>query len=171
MIKLRRCAGLSRFLLFAHCKCVIGLDKSGYQVIIFLISPRKHILWYSLEAPHLGASNEYHNIYFYGEIRKYRYFWTDKKHLIKGYMACGPKRLSKLFTKDVKLLSNAFTMCSKGTEYTWLIGWQLLWLPVSFPSPTSPVVNSKSTENAPRLPSTQLKMERIRSTSEQIISF
>ena len=23
----------------------IGLDKSGYQVYIFLISPRKHMLW------------------------------------------------------------------------------------------------------------------------------
>ena len=36
----------------------IGLDKSGYQVNIFLISPRR------------GASNKYHNICFRGEIRK-----------------------------------------------------------------------------------------------------
>ena len=25
--------------------CIIGLDKSGYQVDIFLISPRNHMLW------------------------------------------------------------------------------------------------------------------------------
>ena len=48
----------------------IGLDKSGYQVSIFLICPRKHMLWYSLEAPRRGASNEYHNICFCGQIRK-----------------------------------------------------------------------------------------------------
>ena len=30
---------------------LIGLDKGGYPVNIFLISPRKHILWYSSEAP------------------------------------------------------------------------------------------------------------------------
>ena len=63
----------------------IGLDKGGYLVNIFLISPRKHMLWYSLEAPlsheniccgysleapQQGTSNEYHNICFRGEIRK-----------------------------------------------------------------------------------------------------
>ena len=36
----------------------IGLDKSGYQVNVFLISP-----WQ-------GGSNEYHNIHFRGDIRK-----------------------------------------------------------------------------------------------------
>ena len=37
----------------------IVLDKSWYQLNSFLISRRKHILRYSLEAPHRGASNEY----------------------------------------------------------------------------------------------------------------
>ena len=37
----------------------IGLDKGGYPVNNLLISPRKHMLWYSLEAPRRGASNEY----------------------------------------------------------------------------------------------------------------
>ena len=41
----------------------IGLDKSGYQVYIFLISPRKHMLWYSLEAPLMEKKEEY------------QYFW------------------------------------------------------------------------------------------------
>ena len=36
-------------------------DKSGYHIKIFLISPQK------------GASNEYHNIRFCGEIKKKRY--------------------------------------------------------------------------------------------------
>ena len=46
-----------------------ALDKRGYPHI-FLISPQKHMLWYSLEAPRRGASNEYHKICFHGEIRK-----------------------------------------------------------------------------------------------------
>ena len=34
------------FLIFFAKTCTfIGLDKSGYQVNIFLISPRKHMLW------------------------------------------------------------------------------------------------------------------------------
>ena len=50
----------------------IGLDKGGYPVNIFLISPQKHMLWvlirststktccgYSLEAPRRGTSNGY----------------------------------------------------------------------------------------------------------------
>ena len=37
----------------------IGLDKSEYQVNSFLITRRKHMLWYSLEAPRQCASNEY----------------------------------------------------------------------------------------------------------------
>ena len=56
-----------------HWKClgdIIGLDKRGYQANIFLISPQKHMLWYSLEVPRRGASNEYHNICFRGEIRR-----------------------------------------------------------------------------------------------------
>ena len=37
------------------------IEGRGCQVHvnIFLISPRKHMLWYSLEAPRRGASNEY----------------------------------------------------------------------------------------------------------------
>ena len=40
----------------------IALDKALFQpksICIFLISRQKHMLWYSLEAPRLGASNEY----------------------------------------------------------------------------------------------------------------
>ena len=51
---------------------VIGLDKSGYQVNIFLISPQKHTLWYSLEAPHRGASNEY---------PQHMFSWRNKKNI------------------------------------------------------------------------------------------
>ena len=39
------------------------------------------MLWYSLEAPRQGASNEYHNICFCGEIRKISYFWPEKSAL------------------------------------------------------------------------------------------
>ena len=44
---------------YIYANVDIGLDKSGYQVNSFLISQQKHMLWYSLEAPHRGASNEY----------------------------------------------------------------------------------------------------------------
>ena len=33
---------------------VIGLDKSGYQVNIFLISPRKHMLWVLIRSASLS---------------------------------------------------------------------------------------------------------------------
>ena len=52
----------------------IGLIKAhlfqSESFIFFLISARTHMLWYSLEAPHRGASNEYHNISFHEEIKK-----------------------------------------------------------------------------------------------------
>ena len=46
------------------------LQLRSIQNTFFLISQWKHILWYSLEVPQWGASNEYHNICFCGEIRK-----------------------------------------------------------------------------------------------------
>ena len=49
------------------------------DINIFLNSSRKRMLWYSLEAPRRGASNEYPNISFRGEIRKYQYFSDEKK--------------------------------------------------------------------------------------------
>ena len=39
---------------------------------IFLISPRKHMLWYSLEAPQRGASNEY---------TQHMFSWRNKKNI------------------------------------------------------------------------------------------
>ena len=49
----------------------ISLDKSGYQISIFLISPQKCMcFWYSLELPPQGASNENPKHMFCGEIRK-----------------------------------------------------------------------------------------------------
>ena len=38
--------------------------------IIFLISAQKHRLWYSLELPHWGSSNEYPQSMFWAEIWK-----------------------------------------------------------------------------------------------------
>ena len=45
----------------------IGLDKGGYPVNIFLISPRKHMLWVLIAEALLMST---HNICFCGEIRK-----------------------------------------------------------------------------------------------------
>ena len=58
------------------CLCIlstvsesIGLDKSGYQVNI---SPQKHMLWFSLEAPWQGASNEY---------PQHMFLWRNKQKI------------------------------------------------------------------------------------------
>ena len=61
----------------------IGLDKSGYQVHVFLISSRKHMVWVLIRSTQQGGSNEYHNIRFRGDIRKYQYFWTEKSALTR----------------------------------------------------------------------------------------
>ena len=64
---------LSKSLLLAlWVSYIIGLDKGGYPVNIFLISPQKHMLWYSLEAPRRGASNEY---------PQHMFSWRNKKNI------------------------------------------------------------------------------------------
>ena len=60
---------------------VIAADKRGCQESIFLISPQKRILWYSLEVPQQGTSNEYYNICFCGEIRKISKSFVGKSTL------------------------------------------------------------------------------------------
>ena len=50
--------------------CPIATDKRGYPHNIFLISQRKHILWYSLEVPRRGASNEYPQHMFLSRNKK-----------------------------------------------------------------------------------------------------
>ena len=39
------------------------------NIDFFLTSLQKHMLWYSLEVPHQGATNEYHIICFHREMR------------------------------------------------------------------------------------------------------
>ena len=46
----------------------IGLDKSGYQVNSFLISPRKHMLWVLGEALLVSTHN--------------MFMWRNKKNII-----------------------------------------------------------------------------------------
>ena len=50
----------------------IATDKRGYPHNIFLISSRKHMLWYSLEAPCRGTSNEY---------PQHMFLWRNKKDI------------------------------------------------------------------------------------------
>ena len=50
----------------------IGLDKGVYPVNIFLISPQKHVLWYTLEAPHQGASKKY---------SQHMFLWRNEKNI------------------------------------------------------------------------------------------
>ena len=54
---------------------IIAPDKLFFSSTdTFLISPSKHILWYSLEAPY--ASNEY---------SQYMFLWRSKKKMLYGY--------------------------------------------------------------------------------------
>ena len=55
---------------YLHQSTVRGPDKGGYLVNIF-ISPQKHMLWYSLEAPWQGTSNEY---------PQHMFSWRNKKN-------------------------------------------------------------------------------------------
>ena len=57
--------------LFLDCHSVIGLDKGGYPVNIFIISPQKHMLWVLIRsALARGLLMSTHNVCFCGEIRK-----------------------------------------------------------------------------------------------------
>ena len=58
---------------------LIATDKREYPHIFFLISPRKHILWYSLEAPQRGASNEYPQHMFSWRNKKDISIFSDEK--------------------------------------------------------------------------------------------
>ena len=53
----------------------IATDKRGDPHNIFVFLHENICCGYSLEAPRRGASNEYHNICFRGEIRKISAFF------------------------------------------------------------------------------------------------
>ena len=52
------------------CYSTLLQVRGGIGVIFFLFLFENICLGYSLEVPWGGTSNEYHNIYFYGEIRQ-----------------------------------------------------------------------------------------------------
>ena len=45
----------------------------------------KNILWYSLEAPQRGASNEYHNIFLFRNEKNISTFWLKKAPYLELY--------------------------------------------------------------------------------------
>ena len=49
--------------------------------MFFLFLHEKICCWYSLEVPWQGTSNEYHNICFLGEVKRYPHFWLKKSDL------------------------------------------------------------------------------------------
>ena len=79
-------------LLIFYTVCIhitITPDKRGIRKIFFLISPQKHSLWYSLEVPHWGFSNEYPQHMFLWTNKKYiNNFWLKKNCLIWSYAWC-----------------------------------------------------------------------------------
>ena len=56
---------------------IVKLGFTGVY-IIFLISAQKHRLWYSLEPPRRGGSNEYPQSMFWAEIRKISEFFLPE---------------------------------------------------------------------------------------------
>ena len=62
---------------------IIKLGFTGVY-IIFLISTQKHRLWYSLEPPRRGGSNEYQQSIFCAEIRKISEFLSENFHVFGG---------------------------------------------------------------------------------------
>ena len=61
----------------------VKLEITGVY-IIFLISAQKHRLWYSLEPPRRGGSNEYPQSMFWAEIwkKKNQKFLSENFHLV-----------------------------------------------------------------------------------------
>ena len=53
-------------------------DKRGIHILFFLFFHENICCGYSLEVPRCGASNEYHNIRFCGEIRKISTLFVQK---------------------------------------------------------------------------------------------
>ena len=65
---------------------VICLDKSGYQVNIFLISPLKYILWVLIRSASPRCFYWVSTTYvFVDKYEKYQYFWNEIKQLNMSY--------------------------------------------------------------------------------------
>ena len=65
---------------FVPLKPLFYVVKLGFTgvCIIFIISAQKHRLWYSLEPPRRGGSNEYPQSMFWAEIWKMSEFFIGK---------------------------------------------------------------------------------------------
>ena len=99
----------------------ICLDKSGYQVSIFLFCPRKHMLWVLIRS----ASVINHNIYFCGQIRKISILldWKKRLRLVLStftrettvetscLLSCAPNRIVKDPGPDLKRGLTFFLAC------------------------------------------------------------
>ena len=69
---------------------IIAPDKRGYAHVIFLVFVRKRMLWYSLEAPHQGASKEYPQHMFSCRNKKnIDTFWMKKSSLSGAMFSSG----------------------------------------------------------------------------------
>ena len=71
---------------FDPLKLHFYIEKLGFTgvYIIFVISAQKHRLWYSLELPQWGGSNEYPQSMFWAEIWKISEFLSEKLSFFGG---------------------------------------------------------------------------------------
>ena len=66
--------------LLSEQQILLTAPDEGYRDNIFLISPQKHVVWYSLEMPYQGASNEYpQHMYLLRNKKNINNFWLKKK--------------------------------------------------------------------------------------------
>ena len=95
VIKRVGCTVMFCIYLFLLSFSYIAKDE-GYPHNIFLISLRKHMLWYSLEAPRRGASNE---------CPQHMFSWRNKKDINIFRMKNVPYRLLCSYNASGRLCS------------------------------------------------------------------
>ena len=87
---------------------IVKLGFTGVY-IIFLISAQKRRLWYSLELPHRGGSNEYPQSMFWAEIWKISVFLSENFQFLEVKFS-------------IYLNRHVFVMCKwRALSYTYII--------------------------------------------------
>ena len=83
------------------CVYIAAIRQACQQKItdIFLISPRKHMLWYSLEAPRRGASNEYPQHMF--SWRNKKKYLMDTLSYLKLHIKMPSDTISSIFPSSI----------------------------------------------------------------------
>ena len=129
----------TRLYIFDPLKPHFYIVKLGFTgvYIIFLIFAQKHRLWYSLEPPRRGGSNEYPQSIFWAEIWKYQNFFIWKCSFLVGkcsiylnrrvfvmlrpdstdWSGCGMRRLIHIFTENTFFFAGINVILPKTVKF------------------------------------------------------